>query len=135
MLARAVLGHGSHNFRRDITHVFDYHVGNVLVRPAGGWLLLSEFLKPGFECKAGGRRFRFQRRRLFIGKLNHHHKKSPRLHRNSYGIEEYYHGVIPSTRPGPLSGGPLRFTLHPGKAAEPLDYGDQQQSPFLPGRV
>jgi hypothetical protein len=76
MLARAVLGHGRHDVRRDVSHVFDDHVGNMLSRPLGWSRLFGEFLKPLFKREAG-RRFSFQRCRLFIWKLDHRQEKSP----------------------------------------------------------
>jgi len=61
VLARAVLGHGRHDFRRDIAHVFAGHVSAMAEGP-GGRILFSKLLEPSFERKASRGGFRFQRR-------------------------------------------------------------------------
>jgi len=77
MLAGAVFGHAGHNFRRHILHVFDDHFSNVPEGVAGRTFLFSELLEPSLKRKALRSGFRFQRRRLFVGKLDYSHKKSP----------------------------------------------------------
>jgi hypothetical protein len=73
-LAGTVFGHAGHDFRRHILHVFENYVSNVPVGAAGWTLLFSELLEPRLKRKTFRSGFRFQRCRLFVGKLYHRHK-------------------------------------------------------------
>jgi hypothetical protein len=77
VLACAILGHGRHDFRRDVAHGGKNDVGCGLRGLLDGWILFGELLKSRFEGQACRRGLRFQRRCLIIGKLDHRHKKCP----------------------------------------------------------
>jgi hypothetical protein len=79
VLAGAVFGLGGHDFGRDIAHAVENDIGGRLKGTRGGrWLAFSvgQLLEPRLKCKASRIRFRFQRRRLFIGKLDYRYTKS-----------------------------------------------------------
>jgi len=52
-------------------------ITSAIYRLLAGWPLpFGEFLKPRLKCQPGRRCFCFQHRSLFIGKLDHRHKRS-----------------------------------------------------------
>src|ERR1700727_1381175 len=70
VLARAILGHGRHYFRRYIAHVGENDLRDGFERALVRRFEADQLVEPRFEGKAGGSGFRLQRRSLLIGTLD-----------------------------------------------------------------